>query len=84
MQIYTLKYNCTCYFVPVWNFVSHIKGVEKIFGPKRHKVTRDWEGSEYTLFTRYYQCYQIKEDEMGGACNTHEIMINAYNFSRNT
>jgi hypothetical protein len=50
--------------------VSEIRVLRRIFGPKREEVAREWRRLHNEELHDLYGD-QIREDEMGGACNTN-------------
>jgi hypothetical protein len=48
--------------------------LRRIFGPQRDGVIGGWRklhNEELLLFIKYNYKYQVKEDEVGGACGTN-------------
>jgi hypothetical protein len=73
----------------LWSYTSNSPCVFLPWCLVKVQDTSLWRGSymssETTLslllrFTKYYSCDQIKEVEMGGTCNTHGEIRNAYNI----
>jgi hypothetical protein len=52
--------------------------LRRIFGPKRNEVTGDWRKLHNAELHNYNLNDQVKEDEMGRACNTNRKKRNAY------
>jgi hypothetical protein len=45
--------------------------LRRIFGSKRDEVIGGWRKLHNVLFAKYNYNYQVKEDEMVGACSTN-------------
>jgi hypothetical protein len=65
--------------------------LRRIFGPKREEVVGGWrrlrneELHNLVRFIKYYLGDQVKEDEMGVTCSTHEVEEKCVqNFGRKT